>query len=64
MHQLNKNQLSRYLLNIGAPGTEYYLELVDQFQAEANKIYRPSGRVLALNKQLATLESKNKNWQS
>lgn len=56
VHQLNKNQLSRYLLNIGAHGTEYYLELVDQFQAEANKIYRPSGRVLALNKQLATLE--------
>ena len=56
VHQLNKNQLSRYLLNIGAHGTEHYLELVDQFQADADKIYRPSGRVLALNKQLAALE--------
>ena len=56
VHKLNKNQLSRYLLNIGAHGTEYYLELVDQFQADADKIYRPSGRVLALNKQLAALE--------
>ena len=56
VHKLNKNQLSRYLLNIGAHGTEYYLELVDQFQTDADKIYRPSGRVLALNKQLATLE--------
>lgn len=56
VHKLNKNQLSRYLLNIGAHGTEYYLELVDQFQADADKMYRPSGRVLALNKQLAVLE--------
>ena len=60
VHQLNKNQLSRYLLNIGAHGTEHYLELIDQFQADADKIYRPSGRVLALNKQLATLEKQEK----
>jgi uncharacterized protein YhaN len=56
VHQLNKNQLSRYLLNIGAHGTEYYLEMVDQFRKEADKLYRPSGRVLALNEQLGVLE--------
>ena len=56
VHRLNKDQLSRYLLNIGAHGTEYYLELVDQFQADADKLYRPSGRVLDLNKQLTILE--------
>lgn len=56
VHRLHKNQLSRYLLNIGAHGTEYYLELVDQFRTEADKLYRPSGRVLDLNKQLSILE--------
>jgi uncharacterized protein YhaN len=56
VHRLHKNQLSRYLLNIGAHGTEYYLELVDQFRTEADKLYRPSGRVLDLNKQLTILE--------
>ena len=60
VHRLNKNQLSRYLLNIGAHGTERYLELIDQFQADADKLYRPSGRVLALNKQLSTLEKQEK----
>lgn len=57
VHQLNKNQLSRYLLNIGAHGTEYYLELVDEFRKDADKLYRPSGRVLALNEQLDKLEN-------
>ena len=56
VHQLNKEQLSRYLLNIGAHGTEYYLELVDQLEKDANNLYRPSGRVLPLNKQLSLLE--------
>lgn len=60
VHQLNKNQLSRYLLNIGAHGTEYYLELADQLRADADKLYRPSGRVLDLNKQLTTLEKQEK----
>lgn len=60
VHKLNKNQLSRYLLNIGAHGTEYYLELADQFQTTADKIYRPSGRVLELNKQLTALEKQEK----
>src|SRR5699024_12052328 len=60
VHQLNKNQLSRYLLNIGAHGTDYYLDLVDEFQKEADKLYRPTGRVLPLNQQLAALENQKK----
>lgn len=56
VHHLNKNQLSRYLLNIGAHGTDYYLDLVDEFRKDADKLYRPTGRVLPLNRQLATLE--------
>ena len=56
VHQLSEDQLSRYLLTIGAHGTEYYLDLVDQFRADADKLYRPSGRVLELNKQLETLK--------
>ena len=60
VHQLNKNQLSRYLLNIGAHGTDYYLDLVDEFQKEADKLYRPTGRVLPLNQQLAALENQEK----
>ena len=61
VHQLDKNQLSRYLLNIGAHGTEHYLELVDQFREEANKLYRPSGRVLDLNAQLTVLEKQEQH---
>ena len=60
VHQLSEDQLSRYLLTIGAHGTEYYLDLVDQFRADANKLYRPSGRVLELNKQLETLKKQEK----
>lgn len=60
VHQLNKNQLSRYLLNIGAHGTDYYLDLVDEFQKEADKLYRPTGRVLPLNQQLTALENQEK----
>lgn len=56
VHQLNKNELSRYLLNVGAHGTEHYLELANNFQADADKLYRPSGRVLKLNEQLAILK--------
>jgi len=60
VHQLNKNQLSRYLLNIGAHGTDYYLDLVDEFRKEADKLYRPTGRVLPLNQQLTALEKQEK----
>lgn len=52
VHKLNKDQLSRYLLTIGTHGTEHFLELADQFHADADKLYRPSGRVLELNQQL------------
>ena len=56
VHKLNKNQLSRYLLTIGTHGTEHYLELADQFHADADKLYRPSGRVLELNQQLEKMK--------
>ncbi len=72
VHKLNKNQLSRYLLTVGTHGTEHYLELADQFHADADKLYRPSGRVLQLNKhlermkkqeeQLIALEQNNENY--
>ncbi|SHE90747.1 Uncharacterized protein YhaN [Atopostipes suicloacalis DSM 15692] len=60
VHQLNKNQLNRYLLNIGAHGTDDYLDYIDEFKKEADKLYRPTGRVLPLNQQLATLENQEK----
>ena len=60
VHQLNKDQLSRYLLNIGAHGTDYYLDMVDELGKEADRIYRPSGRVLPLNKQINALEKQEK----
>ncbi len=72
VHQLDKNKLSRYLLNIGAHSTDYYLDLVDEFQKNAYDLYRPSGRIPPLNKQLAaikkqekkliTLENRNKSY--
>ena len=60
VHQLNKNQLNRYLLNIGAHGTDDYLDLIDEFKKEADKLYRPTGRVLPLNQQLKKLENQEK----
>lgn len=56
VHQLDKNKLSRYLFTIGALGTEHYLDLVDELEAEANELYRPSGRVRPLNMQLEAIE--------
>jgi uncharacterized protein YhaN len=58
VHQLNKNQLSRYLLNVGAHGSDRYLRIADDFNKEADTLYKPSGRVPALNKQIANLEDK------
>src|SRR5690625_5928256 len=56
VNNINKNKHRRYLLNIGAHGTDYYLDLVDEFRKDADKLYRPTGRVLPLNRQLAALE--------
>ena len=56
VHQLDKNKLSRYLLNIGAHSTDYYLDLVDEFQKDAYDLYRPSGRIPPLNKELAIIK--------
>lgn len=56
VHQLNKDKLSRYLLNIGAHSTDYYLDLVDDFQKSAYDLYRPSGRIPPLNKELAIIK--------
>lgn len=61
VQKLNKNELSRYLLNIGAHATDYYLNMVDDFQKNAYNLYRPSGRIPELNKQLS--EIKNQEQQ-
>lgn len=58
--QLNKNKLSRYLLNIGAHSTDYYLDLVDEFQKNAYNLYRPSGRIPPLNKELSIIKKQEK----
>lgn len=60
VHQLDKNKLSRYLLNIGAHSTDYYLKLVDEFKKDAYDLYRPSGRIPPLNKELSKIESHEK----
>lgn len=60
VHQLNKNKLSRYLLNIGAHSTDYYLDLVDDFKKRAYDLYRPSGRIPPLNKQLTIIKEQEK----
>lgn len=60
VHQLNKNNLSRYLLNIGAHSTDYYLDLVDEFEKDAYNLYRPSGRIPPLNKELSAIKKQEK----
>lgn len=63
VHQLDKNKLSRYLLNIGAHSTDYYLDLVDDFQKKAYDLYRPSGRIPPLNKELTEIEKQEKKLE-
>lgn len=60
VHQLDRDKLSRYLLNIGAHSTDYYLDLVDDFQKDAYDLYRPSGRIPPLNKELAIIKKQEK----
>lgn len=63
VHQLDKSKLSRYLLNIGAHSTDYYLTLVDDFQKNAYDLYRPSGRIPPLNKQLSAILTQEKKLE-
>lgn len=63
VHQLDKSKLSRYLLNIGAHSTDYYLNLVDDFQKSAYDLYRPSGRIPPLNKQLTDIAAQEKKLE-
>ncbi len=63
VHQLDKSKLSRYLLNIGAHSTDYYLNLVDEFQKNAYDLYRPSGRIPPLNKQLSKITAQEKKLE-
>lgn len=60
VHRLNKNELSRYLLNVGAHSTDHYLNLVDDFQKSAYNLYRPSGRIPELNKELTNIKNQEK----
>ena len=60
VHQLNKDKLSRYLLNIGAHSSDYFLKLVDDFEKDAYNLYRPSGRIPPLNKELARIKKQEK----
>lgn len=58
LKNLNKEDFDRYFMNLGLHGSKDYLDRADQLETEANRIYKTSGRVPQLNRQIADLKNK------
>lgn len=60
LRHVKKEELNRYLMGIGATGSELFLNLADGYRKEAQKTFKPSGKNPELNKKLAETE---KLWE-
>lgn len=60
VEEMTKEQLNRYFLSAGALGTEQFLQRADQLKQQANKLYKPTGRVPKINRAVKSLEKKKK----
>lgn len=60
LRHVKKEELNRYLMGIGATGSELFLNLADQYRKEAQKEFKPSGKIPLLNQKLADAE---KLWE-
>jgi len=59
IRQLNSEDINRYFVSVGVLGSKDYMSLADQLEQEAAKLYKPSGRVPEINKQLKDLNKQN-----
>ncbi|MGP6146827.1 AAA family ATPase [Jeotgalibaca sp. A122] len=60
LRHVKKEELNRYLMGIGATGSELFLNLADGYRKEGQKEFKPSGKNPELNKKLAETE---KLWE-
>ena len=60
LRHVKKEELNRYLMGIGATGSELFLNLADRYRKDAQKTFKPSGKNPELNKKLAETE---KLWE-
>lgn len=58
--QLNSDDINRYFVSVGVLGSKEYMSLADQLDQQAAKLFKPSGKVPEINKQLKVLNKQNK----
>lgn len=58
--QLNSDDINRYFVSVGVLGSKEYMSLADQLDQQASKLFKPSGKVPEINKQLKVLNKQNK----
>lgn len=58
VEDLSKEKLDRYFLSAGALGSEKFVSEADRFEAQANKVYKPTGRVPKINQHIQQLKKK------
>jgi len=59
IRQLSSEDINRYFVSVGVLGSKDYMNLADQLEQQAAKVYKPSGRVPEINKQLKVLNKQN-----
>lgn len=62
--RMTKEKLNRYFLSAGTLGTEQFLKEADKLNTMASKLYKPTGRVPAINKKMKDVESKRKRVEA
>ncbi|WP_353989132.1 AAA family ATPase [Pediococcus argentinicus] len=60
LSKLNQNDLQRKIIQMGAVGSDSWIELQDQFESESDKLFTPKGRVKPLNKLLKQYDDLSK----
>jgi len=64
IYQLKEEDINRYFISAGMLGSKEYIKQADWLSQQAGKLYKPSGRVPSVNKQLKLLKKKQKKLAS
>lgn len=64
IQELNKEQLNRFFLSVGALGHEKYLKQADQYHSQAEKLFKPMGRKPKINQLQIKLKEKKQTVDS
>lgn len=64
VEQMTKEKWNRYFLSTGTLGTEQFLKEADRLNASASKLYKPTGRVPAINRKLKEVDAKQKQLEA